>query len=171
MNHFELFGLAPTVDLDVKALEHRYRQLSLESHPDRQADPGRRVQAAARAADLNEAVRVLKDPARRATYVLKLLGVDLEAEHGAARVQLPPGFLEEVLERREALEGATARGDAAAARTLAEAMRAASAEALRAAEDALRSRDVPTATLALAQLRYYGRFLEEFDTFEESQTP
>jgi molecular chaperone HscB len=129
------------------------------------------VQAASLSASLNEALKVLKDPARRATYLLKLSGVDLEAEHAGPRVQLPLDFLEEVLERREALEAATARGDLGAAEALARQIRAARAEALVRAEDALRQGDVPRATLALAQLRYYGRFLEEFDSFEESQTP
>lgn len=170
-NHFQLFGLEPGVDLDVKALEHRYRQLSLESHPDRQANPGARVQAAALSASLNEAMRVLKDPARRATYLLKLKGVDLEAEQAGARVQLPLDFLEEVLARREALEAATGRGDLAAAQALAGEIRAARAASLEAAQAALRQDQVPQAALALAQLRYYGRFLEEFDAFEENHAP
>ncbi len=171
MNHFQLFGLAPTVDLDVKALEHRYRQLSLESHPDRQVDAAARVQAAGRSASLNEALKVLKDPARRATYLLKLKGVDLDAEHGGATVPLPPAFLEEVLERREALEAATARGDLERARALGEAMRTARAATLEQALAALRRDDLPAATLALAELRYQGRFLEELDAFEERHTP
>jgi molecular chaperone HscB len=171
MNHFQLFGLEPGVDLDVKALEARFRQLALESHPDRQSSAGARVEAAGRTASLNEALKVLKDPARRATYLLKLQGVDLEAEHAGAQVSLPLEFLEEVLERREALEAASARGDLAAAATLAAGIRTARAGALERAQAALRAGEVRRAALALAQLRYYGRFLEEFDAFEESQTP
>jgi molecular chaperone HscB len=169
MNHFELFGLQPSVDVDVKALEQRYRELALTTHPDRQPDAAARVQAASLSATLNEGLRLLKDPARRATYLLKLLGVDLDAEHAASQVQLPMEFLEEVLERREALERATSQGDLPAARALADAIAAARAEALAGAQAALRAQDVPLATLALARLRYYGRFLEEFDVFQENQ--
>ncbi len=171
MNHFQLFGLEPGVDLDVKALEQRYRQLSLQHHPDRQADASARVQAAGLSATLNEALKVLKDPARRATYLLKLKGVDLEAEHAGTRVPLPPDFLEEVLERREALEAATARGDLAAARALGAQTRAAGAAALEAAQAALREGALTAATLALAKLRYHRRLLEEFDAFEEEHAP
>jgi len=40
-------------------------------------------------------------------------------------------------------------------------------ESLARAQTALRAHDVPQATDALARLRYYARFLEEVDAFEE----
>lgn len=87
MTHFELFNLEPSVDLDVAALEAQHRKLALESHPDRvsSGDPHARRVAAERSAALNDAVKVLKDPVRRAFYVLELKGVKLDTEQSAAR--------------------------------------------------------------------------------------
>ncbi len=70
MTHFELFGLAPSVDVDVAALEAKHRALALEHHPDRQADPKLRRAAADTTASLNEALKVLRDPVKRAFYLL-----------------------------------------------------------------------------------------------------
>lgn len=166
MNHFELFGLVPAVDVDVKAVEQLHRDRSLEVHPDRlgQADAPTRRKAAELSASLNEAVRVLRDPVRRAFYVLKLAGVDLEAD---SRVQLPMEFLEEIMERREALEKVRAQKDLGAAQALAGSVKAALQTSLAEGQDALRRGATIEATAALGRVRYYSRFLEEVDAFEE----
>jgi molecular chaperone HscB len=92
MTHFEIFGLPASVDLDVKALEQTLRTKLLEVHPDRlaTADAATRRKAADLSASLNEAVKVLRDPVRRAFYVLKLRGVDLESEQAAAKLADDP---------------------------------------------------------------------------------
>ena len=46
-------------------------------------------------------------------------------------------------------------------------IRATRTKTLELAQDALRRDDVPTATTALGRVRYYTRFLEEVDAFEE----
>jgi molecular chaperone HscB len=169
MNHFELFGLTPAVDVDVKALEQRHRELSLAAHPDRltHADPATRRKAAEDSATLNEAIKVLRDPVRRAVYLLKLAGVDVDSEKSAGALRLPMDFLEDILARRERLEGAKTRRDLPAALGLGDEARRALDESLARAQTALRTHDVPQATDALARLRYYARFLEEVDAFEE----
>jgi len=169
MDYFELYGLPRSADLDVKALEQRFRELSLELHPDRLvgADAHARRVAAEKTASLNEGVKVLKDPVRRAFYLLKLKGVDLESEQAAARLQMPMDFLEEIMERREALESVKAKRDLASAQAMAEEIRAARDAQLSQAKAALGKDDVPAATQALGRLRYYARFLDEVDAFEE----
>ena len=167
MTHFELFSLAPSVDLDVAALEAQHRKLAMESHPDRVADPHARRLAAEKSAALNDAIKVLKDPVRRAFYVLELKGVKLESEQAAAKVKMPKDFLEEIMEQREALEAVKATRQLAAAHAMAEEIRATRARTLELGQQALRRDDVPTATTALARVRYYTRFLEEVDAFEE----
>ena len=170
MTHFELFGLLPSVDLDVKALEQKHRELSLASHPDRlpaDADARARRLAAERTAALNDGVKVLKDPARRAFYVLELKGVKLDTEQAAAQLKMPMDFLEEIMERREALEAVKAAKDLDRAHAMAADIRAHHATALSEAQVALRADDVPAASQALGRVRYYARFLEEVDAFEE----
>lgn len=177
MNHFELLGLPPSVDLDVATVERRHRELSLEFHPDRHAgaDARTRLVLLEKTTALNDAVKVLKDRVRRAFYLLKLHGVDLDKDDTLAHRTLPHDFLEQVLERREALEEARARKDAALARKMGDEVQAMSRAALEDAEGALRAllanpgdagaRD--RAAAQLSRVRYFTRFLEEVDAIEE----
>ncbi len=169
MTHFELFGLSPSVDLDVKAIEAKHRELSLATHPDRlvTADARERRIAAEKSAALNEAIKVLRDPVRRAFYVLELKGVKLDTEDAAAKVKMPMEFLEEIMERREALEAVRGQKNLAGAQKMAAEIRSAKDKSLAEAQEALRSNDVATATVSLGRVRYYSRFLEEVDAFEE----
>ncbi len=110
-NHFELFGLPARYRFDAAALDHAYRTLQSEVHPDRhvgagEAEQRRALQSSAR---VNEAYRALKDPVARAQYLLSLHGVDAFAESETA---LPVDFLERQLERREAAALALAARDA-----------------------------------------------------------
>ncbi|MFT3836225.1 MAG: Fe-S protein assembly co-chaperone HscB [Myxococcaceae bacterium] len=167
--HFDIFGLEPTVDVDVKALEASYRKKSLELHPDR--NPNARVEAAANTASLNEAFKVLKDPIRRAFYLLRLNGVDLERECAGPQgrnLGLPMEFLEQILDQREALDEARQRKDPAAARRMGESIRQQMDRAVATASQALREKQVEVAKEQLAQVRYYQRFLEEVEAIEEA---
>lgn len=171
MNHFEQFDLAPSVDLDVKRLEAEHRRRSLESHPDRLtgADARTRRIAAEQSAALNEALKVLKDPVRRALHVLELKGVKLDTEEAAAKVKMPMDFLEEIMERREALDAAKQSKDFSRVQAMAADIRTLKNETLGTAQNALRADDVATATVALGRVRYYTRFLDEVDAIEEEQ--
>lgn len=166
VNHFEIFGLQPSVDVDVPSLEAKYRELSLLHHPDR-VPAERRLDAVQKTASLNEAVKVLKDPTRRAFYLLKLSGVDLEREDGPARQTMPTDFLEHILEQREQLEIAKTQKNLPKARALAAEIAHASDQALAAGQEALRRKDVAAAGASMAKVRYYGRFLEEVEAIEE----
>ena len=108
--HFDVFGISPGYDVDLDALEKQYRDLSLKLHPDRfaHAEARERRLSLEQTAALNEAWRVIKDPVRRAFYLLRLHGVNLEEEQAAERAKMPMEFLEEVMELREALAEAAA---------------------------------------------------------------
>lgn len=109
-NWFELFGLPVGYIVDSGELSARYRDLQRLVHPDRFASaPDAEKRAAMQGATLiNEAYQGLKDPLRRAKYLLSLHGIDLEAHpettHDAA-------FLMEQLELREELAEAKDRPD------------------------------------------------------------
>ncbi|HVE48367.1 MAG TPA: Fe-S protein assembly co-chaperone HscB [Casimicrobiaceae bacterium] len=99
-NHFELFGVPASFALDASTLDHAYRRLQADVHPDRFAnasDVDKRL-AMQRSAHVNEAYRALKDPIERARYILELRGVDAFDE---TDTRLPLPFLEAQLERRE----------------------------------------------------------------------
>ncbi len=167
VTYFELFALTPSVDVDVAALEARYRALSLEQHPDRQSDPKARRQAVDKTASLNEALKVLRDPIKRAFYLLKLKGVDLERDEAFEQRQMPIAFLEEVMERREALEEVRAAKDVAKAQKMALEVTLLKEQALESAQKALTADAVKEATHQLGRIRYFTRFLEEVEAIEE----
>lgn len=110
--YFELFGLRAQYRFDAAALDAAYRALQLEVHPDSAAggtDAERRV-ALQSSARVNEAYQSLRDPVRRAQYLLGLHGIETVNERDTV---LPIAFLEQQLERREAASDAQATGDEA----------------------------------------------------------
>jgi len=115
--HFSLFGLPEHFEVDDDALNAAYRTVQSQAHPDRYAHAGdaeRRVamQWATRA---NEAYQTLRDPLKRATYLLHLKGIDVQAENNTA---MPPAFLMQQMEWRESLGDAKAERDIDALDTL-----------------------------------------------------
>lgn len=107
---FELFGLAVEFAVDEGQLQSRYRELQKNLHPDRFAagsDAEKRWSLQA-AAHVNEAHNTLRKPLARATYLLKLRGVDLDVE---TDTRMPPEFLMEQMELREQLEEIPGKAD------------------------------------------------------------
>lgn len=102
-NYFSSFDLDPSFSIDVAVLEQRYEQLMTICHPDRfAAAPAFEQRAAAkRAADVNEAFNVLKQPVSRAGHLLQLAGVDLPA---LERQPADPEFLFEQMMLRERVQ-------------------------------------------------------------------
>ena len=81
-NHFKLFGLEPRFDIDLKALNARYRELAQQSHPDRFVNESSEKQreAVQRSATLNEAYKTLKNPVTRAEYLLSKIHLEPKGE-------------------------------------------------------------------------------------------
>lgn len=112
-DHFKLFGLAQSYQIDATQLEQQYRALQTLVHPDKSAhlpDAEQRV-AMQRATLVNEAYQTLRSPIRRARYLLSLYGVDTQEETNTA---MPVDFLMAQMEWREAVAEAQQTRDAAA---------------------------------------------------------
>lgn len=122
-NHFALFQLSPTFAIDAAQLDAAYRELQSRVHPDRFAagtDAEKRV-AMQWATQANEAYQTLKNPLKRASYLCELNGIDLGIESNTA---MPPAFLMQQMEWREALDDARHAKDFAALEALDAALRA-----------------------------------------------
>ena len=103
-NYFELFQLPVSFDVDVEDLANRHRAIIARVHPDQFAHKSVMEQRVALqwAPFANEAFDTLKSPIARAQYLLKLNAPELAVE--GARVNLPPEFLMQQMQWREALE-------------------------------------------------------------------
>lgn len=173
MDPFALLGAPRRFDLDLGALEKTHRELSRALHPDKfaAATPSERRAALERAASVNEAWRILRDPIRRAEALFRLEGIPVGETN---EPKASPAFLMTVLEEREALAEARASHDLDKVKKLAAdiAARAKDAEAKLSAGFAVGSgvdaRDAVRELLpVLGELRFYRRFLEESEAIEE----
>jgi len=179
-DHFQVFGVERKFALDLADLEKRYKDMTKVLHPDRfaRADERARRASLGRSIQLNEAWRTLKDPVRRAEYLLSLAGVTVGGEEGTSKkvdgqkVRLPvaPALLMEVMELREGLAEARAAGDHAGVAKLAGMVRGRREAALRAVGSvfAQKAPDLEAITHDLVAVRYYDRFLDEVAVHEEA---
>lgn len=158
-DRFTQLGLPKRYDLDAAELEAKYRELSRKLHPDRfaKAEAGERMLSLQASRDLNDGYRMLKDPIRRAEYLLSLDGLTISENE-----RVEQGFLMEILELRETLAEAKAAGNVAEMARLAAAVRgrcdAALAEVAR-----LFAEGGPREAIKenLVAVRYFQRFLDE----------
>ncbi|WP_045499456.1 co-chaperone HscB [Vibrio hyugaensis] len=103
MNHFELFGLPSQFKLDGSLLSSQFRELQKRFHPDNFATASERdrLMAVQKAAQINDAYQILKQPISRAEYLLAENGIEIRGEQ---QTMQDPMFLMEQMELREELE-------------------------------------------------------------------
>jgi Fe-S protein assembly co-chaperone HscB len=109
-DHFATLALPRRFDLDESLLERRVVAFGRDLHPDL---AGTSAAAKARAvlgcAQVNEAYSVLRDRHRRGEYLLALEG----GPSAALDKTVPEGFLEAMLDERDAIETALKTGESA----------------------------------------------------------
>jgi molecular chaperone HscB len=101
LDHFSRFGLPRLFAMDETLLTKRYYDQQRQHHPDRFINATSKQQqwAVQQAALINQAFHTLKDPLRRAEYLLTLQGLGCQEEQRP----LDPEFLMEQLALGEAL--------------------------------------------------------------------
>jgi molecular chaperone HscB len=168
MDPFAVLGIERRYDVDLAAVEKRHRELSRALHPDRYAEAGaaERRLTLAKAVEVNEAWRVVRDPIARAEALFRLAGVPV-----GERVEPPPtsDLLMETMERREALAEAKAKMDLSAIDHLAgqaDASRRVVEEKLGAAF--ARGENLAGLVPLLGELRFHRRFLDEVSAIEDA---
>lgn len=167
-NHFELFGLAPAFAVEGEALERSYREIQSRVHPDRFAHAGDAERRASLqwTTRVNEAFQVLKNPVTRAKHLLELHGVDVAFETNTA---MPPEFLMQQMELREALEEATERKDSSRLDSLRTALRASQVSLEQEIAQAIDTkRDYRGAADLVRKLQFLQRLDEEIDAAYET---
>ena len=171
---FAVLGLPARYAVDLAAGEAAYKDLSRQVHPDRYAtaDPRARRASLARTVQLNQAWRTIKDPVRRAEYLLTRAGIDIGGkqptpgsdEKRTVEVAAPPAFLMEILELNDELAAAQRKGDTVKVAFMTEEMRdraRATMKTIAAGLDTGVAAHLHEAARSLVALRYYQRFIEQ----------
>jgi len=163
---FATLGIPRSFDVDLGAVERTHRELSRALHPDKftgGSERNRRT-ALAKAVEVNEAWRIVRDPLRRAEALLRLGGLDLtEGQEPKPAAE----FLMEMLELREALSDAKNAHDLGAIRSMAADIEARVRETERALSAGFARGERETLVGRLGELRFFRRFLEEVSAIED----
>ncbi len=109
-NFFEIFSLPESFELDLVQLADEYKKLLAQVHPDKfsDADDTTKLQALQMSAYINDAYSALKDPLKRAAYILTLNGVD---PHEHNQQHLSESLLLQQMDWRDQLDIATEEED------------------------------------------------------------
>lgn len=80
-NHFEIFNINPSLDLNMDSIEEKYLELQLKSHPDLMINksPEEQQKAANDSSNINNAYEILKDPLKRAIYFLEINNIFIDS--------------------------------------------------------------------------------------------
>lgn len=109
-NFFELFNVPVSYHVDLDLIQKHYRELQKTTHPDNFANASAQEKRLSmqHASWINEALNTLKNPVERASYLLKLKGVDINLEN---ETTMDSVFLMEQIEMREALSEVRSKQD------------------------------------------------------------
>lgn len=111
-DYYQLLGIPRSLNLSLTDLQKRYYELSRQLHPDRfmQKPEAEQQRALDMSSALNDAYRTLKDPVKRAQYLLSQEGFDIGEQRSK---DVPAELLEEVFELNMALEEMRSGDDSA----------------------------------------------------------
>lgn len=109
-NFFELFGVPVSFEVDLDLIQQRYRALQKVVHPDHFVNSSAQEKRISmqQTSWINEALNTLKHPVERASYLLKLKGIDINLE---TETTMDGAFLMEQMEMREALSESVSSSD------------------------------------------------------------
>ncbi len=109
-NYFDLFDIKTSFEVDKTALNIRQQQLQAMFHPDRYVSASEQDKrlSVQQASWVNEAYQTLKNPVKRARYLLEVSGLVLNDE---SQTTSDVTFLMEQIELREQLEACRTHQD------------------------------------------------------------
>lgn len=161
-DYFSLFGLPRQQGLDAERLELLYRDIQARVHPDKHAhlaDSDKRM-AMQWTTHVNAAYQTLKDPLKRARYLLQLAGHDVGLESNTA---MPAEFLIAQMELRETVEAAKEAGDADALDALHRRLRQEIGGEYAQLQQALDANQLERAGALVRQLMFQEKLFQEID--------
>ncbi len=101
MSFFDLLNIPPEFELDIAALEVAYFKAQRQFHPDRFVGKpaAEKLAAMQKSMDINQAYETLKNPLKRAEYLLSLQGIMVGTNSDTVKPSAE--ILMEVMELRE----------------------------------------------------------------------
>lgn len=158
VSHYQRLGVEMTFDVDVPALDRLYFDLQRQLHPDRFATKAAKERALSQqqATALNDAYETLKDPLKRADYLVHLKGVNVLPE-GCNLVQ-DQSILIEAMEMRERLMAASTLADVG---TLARETKAEIDDVVTGLSLAFKGDDIEGACQLTTRLKYLNKMMGE----------
>lgn len=165
-NHFALFNLPTSFELDRTKLDIAYREVQSTVHPDKfvQAGDAEKRVAMQWATQANEAYQTLKDPLKRATYLCHLHGVDLQTE---SNTSMPASFLMQQMEWREAFDDARHSNDMTAMMQLEKEVQAGLRTQTTKAGAAIAGGDFHTAAQDIRACLFLEKFLADIAAYDD----
>lgn len=167
---FQLLGLPVGYEISLDDLDRRHHELSRRVHPDRfaAADSREKRFSLEWSTRLNDAYATLRDPLRRAEYLLAMHGVESQDE---SRTIMNPAFLDEQMDFRERLaelrhEPDPLPGLARLRRDLKSAVEERN-EGLRVALHGPGLANPASAAILVQELKFFNKLLQEADRLEE----
>lgn len=158
IDHFARLGMGRAFAVDPVELDHQYFGFQRRLHPDRFATRSVKERALSQqqATALNEAYETLKEPLKRAAYLLRLAGRPADIEHSATVDD--PSLLMEAMEMREALADAQGIDEVTALTAKADAE---VSDCQRALAAAFAADDLDLAGSLTTRLKYLRRLADE----------
>ncbi len=158
VDHFVRLGMAVDFDVDISALDGIYFELQRTLHPDRFATSTAKEKAysQAQATAINDAYETIKDPLKRADYIINIKGVNVMPD--GCNLVNDPSILMEAMEVREKLAAAENISDVdAVANQAREEMK----DIVAGISLAFRGDDIEGACQLTTRLKYLTKLLDE----------
>ncbi|MBL4747503.1 MAG: Fe-S protein assembly co-chaperone HscB [Magnetovibrio sp.] len=158
VSHFQRLGIKPVFDVNVPQLDQLYFDLQRQLHPDRFATKTSKEKALSQqqATALNDAYETLKDPMRRAAYMVTLQGMDVVED--SSNVVNDQSILIEAMEMRERLDKVQTLSEL---NPLAQHTKAETDKIIASISAAFEAGDIKTASKLTTRLKYLHKMMGE----------
>lgn len=105
-DYFEIFGFTPSMDIDRRELDKRFRDAQRLLHPDKYANSSSHEKelSAANSSVVNVAYQTLRKPLARTRYLLEQQNINVFDESKASSRYVDPMLLMEMVELRERVD-------------------------------------------------------------------
>jgi len=158
INHFQRLGVEQSYDVNVANLDQMYFDLQRQLHPDRFAAKTAKEKALSQqqATAVNDAYETLKDPLKRADYMVHIQGVDVLPE--GCNLVHDQTILIEAMEMRERLAMAETLSDL---RSISAETKAEDEKVVKSLSKAFHDGDLEEASHLTTRLKYLHKMMDE----------